>query len=81
MSLPIYFVIYETKRMPMLNIPVYDIVKVIACDLDDIEEVYKKEVVPVLYTSNSQLQVMYFYREPDNPFRNSQEKEGKSTNE
>jgi hypothetical protein len=80
MSLPIYYVIVEMKLVPGLYVSVYDVIKTIACDLDDVEAVYKKEVAPFGNTG-MQVHVMYFYREPDNPFRNSQEKEGKSTNE
>lgn len=65
---PIYYVVFET--MPQSNgYPVYKILKVFACDLSDIDEIWRRDVDPLQFTGRGYLQAYSFYREPANPFR------------
>lgn len=66
--MPIYYVIMEMKMIPGVWVSVWDIIKVIECDLEDASTMYNKEVAPLLMSSR-QIQAMYFYREPANPLQ------------
>jgi hypothetical protein len=67
--MPIYYVIMEMKRIPGVYISVWDILKVISCDLEDASGIYDKEVGPLQYGTGRQIQTMCFYREPANPLQ------------
>jgi hypothetical protein len=67
--MPIWYVVVEYVRQRGLNYIVFNIVKVIAADIDDVSELYGKEVAPLVHDTGRQLSTMIFIREPDNPFR------------
>ena len=66
--MPIYFVVAEQIMQPYLRFNVWKIIKTIECSIDDIDKIYHTEVVPLLQGSGRNIQAMYFYREPPNPF-------------
>ncbi len=66
--MPIYYVIMEQKMLPGAYVSIWDILKVIECDLEDAPDLWNKEVEP-LYQNARRIQVMYFYREPANPIK------------
>ncbi len=64
---PIYYVIVEHVRQPDVFIDILRIISVVECRLKDIDDVYKRYVVPLVQSSN--VSAYIFAREPDNPFR------------
>ncbi len=65
--MPIYYVIVE--QFPNYNqMAVWIIHKVIECDIEDTERLYRTEAMP-LYQQGRRIQTMYFYREPPNPIK------------
>lgn len=66
--MPIYYIIAEDKPLPGQWVTVWYTLKVIECNLEEVGEIWSKEVEPLLQ-GNRRIQVMYFYREPPNPFQ------------
>jgi len=72
--MPIYYVIFEGTSTPPRYIMIAKILKVVACDLDDIDRIYNKEVAPLQHNSGRNIQTMIFYREPPNPIQQAVDK-------
>lgn len=72
--MPIYYVIAEMIPY-QYQIPVWRIIKVIECDIEDFRTLYDKEVTPLLGAGRN-IQAMFFYREPANPFDEQAERPG-----
>ena len=72
--IPIYFVIGKNEPIRAGFISCSRIVEVLNVDADDLEvlaKIYSEKVTPLL-EEDGQFTVMYFHREPDNPFRERQ---------
>jgi hypothetical protein len=67
MGIPIYYTVVKQFYNPQM-LSVWEIIKVIECDLSDVHDMYYKEIAPLLGDGSSYQQFM-FYREPENPFR------------
>lgn len=65
--MPIYYVIFE-YAVTANQIPIANIVRSIECNLEDADSLYR-DVFRPMHASNFRLQVMFVYREPDNPFK------------
>jgi hypothetical protein len=67
--MPIYFVIVEGDYA-FNHYSVYNILKCIACDMDDYDTIYLKEFAPLMHTGvHTRAMIMIFRREPANPFK------------
>lgn len=68
--MPIYYVVLRSD--PYMNqYQVWTIVKSFACDMADIEDLWRNEVQPLTYLGNAT--GMIFHREPENPFKEKAE--------
>ncbi len=65
--MPIYYVIC-TEVPNTQFIGIYSILKVMPCTLDDMRDIWTREVEPLMQT-HQRIITMIFYREPDNPVR------------
>lgn len=80
-NLPIYVVVLERRiGGQYIQYPVFDVIKVIPCDLSQYEAVYERILAP-LYNNSGYVRQMQHYligREPDNPFRDRAKLEQKA---
>ncbi len=66
-TMPVYYVIFKVLYTPN-GVPIYQIIKVYACDLADVDNIWRNEgyANPLV-----NYQAHIYYREPANPFRKS----------
>ena len=69
---PVYMVLYSpvwgSDQYTMMY-GLRQIIKVIACDVTELEEMYARHVAPLQNHAGPPIYVEYYVREPDNPFR------------
>ena len=72
--MPIYYILVEGKPF-MFQFQVWHIIKVIPCDIRDIDRLWRQEGEPLMQLGR-QITPMIFYREPANPFEEQAERPG-----
>ena len=66
--MPIYYVICEQRTVPSIFMNVFFVVKVVECDLGDIQHIWDRDLRPLIGDGRNII-AMVFYREPSNPFK------------
>jgi hypothetical protein len=61
---PVYLVVYHTIGQSFTGFPVFEIIKVYACEFQDIDTLWKNHMDPA-----ANYQIMAFHREVANPFQ------------
>lgn len=74
MQQPIYYVISEQERIPNVWMNILRIIKVIECDLSEVEAVSHRET-DALYNAGRMIECRIYVREPANPFKDFKGKE------